>query len=390
MAQLAVQGIETAARRVTSGAASVQAGIRLLGIDALRGLAIVVMALDHAAASVLVSLQAESYGGLTPQLGNWPSWVLGLLTNLASPTFWFLAGVSMTLYAQGRRKKGDSNWDVTRFFLIRAGVLAVLDLTIAWPAWRGGTPYTHVLLSIGVSIALVSLLRLLPTIVVAVVGLVWLAVYQLVLPGLAAQLNQGVDYWQALLVYFSYTTFPATEFSILGWGSLIALGCAFGAVVRQPWFQSPRNWRLVGAGLLVSFALLRVWGGFGDLWRYDASLPPYYWLVMNKTPPSLTFLLFNLGLVAWVYALFLSRASWLQVRPFTWLVTLGQVSLFAFVVHLVIYGLLGRLVGLLPVQGPGVVRAVVVWLVGLAILIPLCTWYRSYRRARPNTLLRYL
>jgi len=390
MAQSAMQGIETARGRAANGVAGAQAGARLLGIDALRGLAIVVMALDHAAASVLVSLQAESYGGLTPQLGNWPSWVLGLFTNLASPTFWFLAGVSMTLYAQGRRKKGDSNWDVTRFFLIRAGVLAALDLSIAWLAWRGGTPYTHVLLSIGLSIAVVSLLRLLPAAVLAVVGVAWLVVYQLALPGLATQLNQGVDYWQALLLYFSYTTFPATEFSILGWGSLIALGCAFGGVVRRPWLQAPRNWVWVGAGLLTLCAVLRVWGGFGDLWRYDASLPPYYWLVMNKTPPSLTFLLFNLGIAAWVYALFLSRERWLSVRPLAWLVTMGQVSLFAFVVHLVLYGLLGRLVGLSPVQGPGVVRALAVWLLGLAILIPLCTWYRAYRRARPHTLLRYL
>lgn len=390
MAQSATQGIETARGRVANRLVGAEAGARLLGIDALRGLAIVVMALDHAAASVLVSLQAESYGGLTPQLGNWPSWVLGLFTNLASPTFWFLAGVSMTLYAQGRRKKGDSNWDVTRFFLIRAGVLAALDLSIAWLAWRGGTPYTHVLLSIGLSIALVSLLRLLPAAVLAVVGVAWLVVYQLALPGLATQLNQGVDYWQALLLYFSYTTFPATEFSILGWGSLIALGCAFGGVVRRPWLQAPRNWVWVGAGLLTLCAVLRVWGGFGDLWRYDASLPPYYWLVMNKTPPSLTFLLFNLGIAAWVYALFLSRERWLSVRPLAWLVTMGQVSLFAFVVHLVLYGLLGRLVGLSPVQGPGVVRALAVWLLGLAILIPLCTWYRAYRRARPHTLLRYL
>ncbi|HQY92595.1 MAG: OpgC domain-containing protein [Caldilinea sp.] len=390
MAHLSAQGMEATLGRATQGAVSAQAGVRLLAIDALRGLAIVVMALDHAAASVLVSLQAESYGGLTPQLGNWPSWVLGLFTNLASPTFWFLAGVSMTLYAQGRRRKGASNREITQFFLIRAGVLAVLDLTVAWLAWRGGTPYTHVLLSIGISIALVSLLRLLPTIVLAMVGFIWLAAYQVMLPGLAAQLNQGVDYWQALLVYFSYTTFPATEFAILGWGSLIALGCVFGTVVRRPWFQSPRNWALVGAGLLAIFALLRVWGGFGDLGRYDASLPIYYWIVMSKTPPSLTFLLFNLGIASWIYALFLSRESWLQVRPFAWLVTMGQVALFAFVVHLVLYGLLGRLVGLLPVAGPGVVRAVAVWLVGLAILIPLCTWYRGYRRARPNTLLRYL
>jgi hypothetical protein len=46
--------------------------------------------------------------------------------------------------------------------------------------------------------------------------------------------------------------------------------------------------------------------------------------------------------------------------------------------------------GLLPAAGPGAVRAVLVWLIGLAILIPLCTWYRSYRRARPDSLLRYL
>lgn len=371
-------------------ATGVQVGARLLAIDALRGLAIVAMALDHAAASVFVSLQAESYGGLTPQLGSWASWMLGLFTNIASPTFWFLAGVSMTLYAQGRLKKGDSNWEITRFFLIRAGVLAALDLTVAWLAWRGGTPYTHVLLSIGVSIAVVSLLRLLPTPMLTIIAFAWLAAYQLALPELAARFNQGVDYWQAMLLYFSYETIPATEFAILGWGSLIALGCAFGTVVRRAWFRSPRNWVVVGAMLFALFAVLRVWGGFGDLWRYDASLPAYYWIVMNKTPPSLTFLLFNLSIAAWVYALFLSRQAWLQRLPFTWLVTMGQVALFAFVVHLVIYGMLGRMAGLLPAAGPGAVRAVLVWLIGLAILIPLCTWYRSYRRARPDSLLRYL
>ncbi len=384
---LSVQPLPDSAR---APAAAAQSTARLIAIDALRGLAIVAMALDHAAASVLVSLQAESYGGITPILGNWPSWVLGLFTNIASPTFWFLAGVSMSLYAGGRLRKGGTNGDITRFFLIRAAVLAVLDLTIAWLAWHGGTPYTHVLLSIGISIALVALLRLLPTVVVAIVGLLWLLAYQYALPGLAVQFNDSVTYWQALLAYFSYTTFPATEFSILGWGSLIALGCAFGTQVRKPWFRSPANWLLVGAGLLGLWAALRWFGGFGDLWPYSPDLPIYYWIVMNKTPPSLTFLAFNLAIAAWVYALMLANQRWLEVRPFAWLVTMGQVALFAFVVHLVIYGLLGRLVIMVPIGMPGVVKAVAVWLVGLAILIPLSSWYRAYRRAHPNTLLRYL
>ena len=384
---LSVQPLPDSAR---APAAAAQSTARLIAIDALRGLAIVAMALDHAAASVLVSLQAESYGGITPILGNWPSWVLGLFTNIASPTFWFLAGVSMSLYAGGRLRKGGTNGDITRFFLIRAAVLAVLDLTIAWLAWHGGTPYTHVLLSIGISIALVALLRLLPTVVVAIVGLLWLLAYQYALPGLAVQFNDSVTYWQALLAYFSYTTFPATEFSILGWGSLIALGCAFGTQVRKPWFRSPANWLLVGAGLLGLWAALRWFGGFGDLWPYSPDLPIYYWIVMNKTPPSLTFLAFNLAIAAWVYALMLANQRLLEVRPFAWLVTMGQVALFAFVVHLVIYGLLGRLVIMVPTGMPGVVKAVAVWLVGLAILIPLSSWYRAYRRAHPNTLLRYL
>ena len=384
---LSVQPLPDSAR---APAAAAQSTARLIAIDALRGLAIVAMALDHAAASVLVSLQAESYGGITPILGNWPSWVLGLFTNIASPTFWFLAGVSMSLYAGGRLRKGGTNGDITRFFLIRAAVLAVLDLTIAWLAWHGGTPYTHVLLSIGISIALVALLRLLPTVVVAIVGLLWLLAYQYALPGLAVQFNDSVTYWQALLAYFSYTTFPATEFSILGWGSLIALGCAFGTQVRKPWFRSPANWLLVGAGLLGLWAALRWFGGFGDLWPYSPDLPIYYWIVMNKTPPSLTFLAFNLAIAAWVYALMLANQRWLEVRPFAWLVTMGQVALFAFVVHLVIYGLLGRLVIMVPIGMPGVVKAVAVWLVGLALLIPLSSWYRAYRRAHPNTLLRYL
>uniref|UniRef100_A0A7C1JVP2 Heparan-alpha-glucosaminide N-acetyltransferase catalytic domain-containing protein n=1 Tax=Caldilinea aerophila TaxID=133453 RepID=A0A7C1JVP2_9CHLR len=391
MAQSSTGSLRTVAHGAAQPVVAAQrVGARLLAIDALRGLAIVAMALDHAAASVLVSLQAESYGGLTPQLGNWPSWVLGLFTNIASPIFWFLAGVSMTLYAQGRLRKGDDNRTITQFFLIRAAVLAVLDLTIAWLVWRGGTPYTHVLLSIGVSIAIVSLLRLLPAQAVAAIGFVWLLLYQLALPGLSAHFNQSVNYWQAFFLYFSYETFPATEFSILGWGSLIALGSAFGTLVRRAWFLRWRNWVLIGAGLWALCVTLRLVGGFGDLWHYDTSLPLYYWLIMNKTPPSLTFLLFNLGIASWVYALFLARPRWFSMPFFAWLVTLGQVALFAFVVHLVIYGLLGRGVDLLPVAAPGVVKAVGVWLIGLAILVPLCTWYRSYRRGHPNTLLRYL
>ena len=119
------------------------------------------------------------------------------------------------------------------------------------------------LLSIGISITIVALLRLLPTVVVAVVGLLWLLAYhQLALPGLVAQFNEAVTYWQALLVYFSYTTFPATEFSILGWEASSRFGCAFGTQVRKPSVAFAGELAVRGAGALRSLGRV----AYGAVW----------------------------------------------------------------------------------------------------------------------------
>lgn len=368
------------------------ASTRLTAIDALRGLAIVAMSLDHAAAAARVSLQAESYGGQMAVLGSLPSWVLGLFTNIAAPTFWLLAGVSVWLYAAARLKRGASNAEITRFLLIRAAVLAAIDLTIAWLSWSGSTPYTHVLLSLAIGLALLALGRLLPFKALVAIAIAWLFAYQLALPALAAQFTDGasVAYVPALAAYFSYTTLPATEFSVLGWGSLMFLGYVLGRFIQAPVLRRGRTWVLIGAGMLALWALLRLLGGFGDLAPYARDLPAAYFVIMNKTPPSLTFFLFNLGISALLYAVLLANEPRLQHRPMLWLIWMGQVALFAFVAHLVIYGVLGRIIVALALPVPGVVKAIATWLIGLCILIPLVKIYRQARRARPDSVLRYL
>jgi uncharacterized membrane protein len=86
---------------------------RILAIDAMRAIALAAMALDHAAASVGVSLQAETYGGQAAILASWPYWVTGLFTNLAAPTFWLLSGASIALFAAGDAAR-VSEWGITR------------------------------------------------------------------------------------------------------------------------------------------------------------------------------------------------------------------------------------------------------------------------------------
>lgn len=378
--------------RTAVAAPRVAAAGRILGIDALRGVAMMAMALDHAASSVGVSLQAESYGGQPAILENWAHWLSGLFTNLAGPTFWLLSGVSLALFEASRRRRGVSEWEITRFLLTRAGVLILLDLTVCQLAWAGQGPYLQVLLSIAVSLAIVSVLRLLPGPLFAFLTLAVLFGYQLLLPGIAAEFSNTDNFWQALLFGYSIQTYPAVEYSILGWSSLMGLGFLLGRVISNPVLHRPQTWATFGALLLGLWLSLRLLGGFGDLTPYrlyvDASW--YHFFIMNKTPPSLSYLAFNLGLAAFILAAFLARYDWLERFPLRWLVTTGQVALFFFVAHIVVYGILGRMINSTGLPVPGMVRTYLVWAAGLAILIPLSHGYRLLRKRYPNSPLRYL
>jgi uncharacterized membrane protein len=363
---------------------------RILAIDALRGLALILMALDHAATFVMTGLQAETYGGQPAILEGASHWLSGLLTNLAAPTFWLLSGVSVALFAAGRRRAGDSEWAITRFLLIRAGAILLLDLTICEWAWlRHQTPYLHVLLSLAISIALLSVLRLLPVRVFAALTLLLLLGYQVMLPWIV-QLGQPESLGLALLLSYNVGIYPAVEFSVLGWSGLTCLGFLLGQHIGAPALRQPRSWLAIGAGLLGLWLALRLAGGFGDLVAYTADQPWYHLLIMGKTPPTLTYLAFNLGLAALLMACFCFWDMWLERPALRWLAVCGQVSLFFFVMHIVIYGLLGRIVLALDLPLPSMVRAYMVWLIGLGVLIPLAFLYRDLRKRNPRSLLRYL
>lgn len=365
---------------------------RLLGIDALRGIAILVMALDHAASFVRTSLQAESYGGQPAILENWTHWVSGLFTNLAAPTFWFLSGVSLALFVASRRRRAESSWATTRFLLTRASVLILLDLTICRWAWAGQGPYLQVLLSIGLSLALISVVRLLPLRVLLGLGLTLLFSYQLLLPIIAPQFSETNNFWLALLLAYSTKTHPAVEYSLFGWFSLMLLGFVLGHYMTLPALRRAQTWLTAGLALLSVWFVLRLIGGFGDLTPYSAYTDAqwYYFLIMNKTPPSLTYLTFNLGIAALVLAMFFNWPGWLSHPLARWLAITGQVSLFVFVVHIVVYSILGQVVMALGLPIPSMIKTYVLWVTGLIILVPLALVYRSLKQRYPQSVLRYL
>jgi len=363
---------------------------RILAIDAMRAIALAAMALDHAAASVWVSLQAETYGGQAAVLASWPYWVTGLFTNIAAHTFWLLSGASIALFAEGRRRQGISEAGITRHLLIRSAVIIFLDLTICQLFWAGNGPYLHVLLSIGIGLAIISIIRLLPDIVLGGLLTFVLVGYQLLLPTWGVQFSQTNNFILAVLFTYSTRIWPAVEFSTFGWATLMGFGFLLGQRISSPRFRSASNWFLIGLGLMGLWLVLRLMGGFGDLTHYLADQPWYLFLIMSKTPPSLTYLAFNLGISAFAIGILVKAGPLLERKPFSWVVATGQVSLFFFVLHIVIYGILGRVFRLFALPLPGVAIAIFVWGLGLVLMLPITVKYRDLRKRYPQSLLKYL
>ncbi len=371
----------------------VSAGSRITAIDALRGLALALMALTHAAFFIGVGMQAESYGGQRVYLQSPPYWISGLLTTLASPIFFCLAGVSLALLEQSRVRKGASPWAVSRFILARAGVIMALDLTICAWLWLGKMPYIHVLTTMGLGMIILTGLRLLPTRAILAVAIATLLVHQGIIEVLRPQLEAGApqSLAQALFLTYSYETHPPVGFPVLGWGPVMWLGFVLGRNLSQPMLRQPRTWIVIGGGLLLIWLVLRLIGGYGDLGSYRAGEPIQYVLVMSKAPPSLSYLAFKLGIAALIFAALIAFPTLVDAGPLRILTLIGQTSLFFYVMHIVIYHILAQCFFLFdPPELPGIVYGYAVWGLGMMALLPLCAQYRALRKRYPESVLRYL
>ena len=100
---------------------------RFFPVDALRGLIIILMALDHANYFVAHKHSpGEYWGGMLPVYDTSLAFMTRFVTHLAAPGFFFLMGVGMYLFTEARQKHGWGKWAVIRHFLIRGIIFSGL------------------------------------------------------------------------------------------------------------------------------------------------------------------------------------------------------------------------------------------------------------------------
>lgn len=372
---------------------------RLPEIDRLRGLVMVLMALDH----MRDFFDADAMRFSAADLDHtYPFLFLTrFVTHFCAPTFALLAGVGAWLYGARR-----NNPNALSLFLATRGLwLILLDIVVVSPVWTGpGRIELGTLWAIGCGLLALSLLSRLPSPVVLGGGAALLAGHNLLDSLHAADLGSFGPLWRLLHERgpLPFGVSGEIYYPALPWIGVVAVGYGIGPLFRRDPAERDRILRLAGFGALALFALLRASNLYGDPhpWatQRDAVFTLLSFLNVTKYPPSLQYLLVTLGGAALALPL-LERLGGGAGRA---LVTFGRTPLLFYVMHLYV-GVAGALAlayargyrlddivafaqsGAPPAGfGAGLAGAYVAWIAVVLGLYPLCRWFAEVKRRRTD------
>jgi uncharacterized membrane protein len=371
---------------------------RLRALDWLRGIVMILMAVDHASAIYNADRIANDnaamhvVGSALPPEQLLTRWI----THLCAPAFVLLAGMSIAL-AGARHRGRDEARAFDRHLLVRGLVLVALDLV--YMSGLSGALLLQVLYALGIGmVALVPLRRLGPRAVLAL-ALAWMLVDERVTalvwdPTAAADSGAAISspatalalgYWKGELGTILYPALPWLAIMMLGWVLGEHMSRWHAGFAR---WSPPRVLVLAGVAALVVFALVRGLNGYGNMFllREDASL--VQWLHVSKYPPSLAYVGLELGIVMLLLAALLWLEPRIPSRPAGPLLVYGQTALFFYLLHWPLLGLPALALGLF--RSGGLVTTYLAAATVLLVMIPICRWYRRYKRAHPHGWARYI
>ncbi|QYX54265.1 heparan-alpha-glucosaminide N-acetyltransferase domain-containing protein [Pseudomonas sp. S07E 245] len=317
---------------------------RLQSIDALRGLVILFMLLDHVRETFFMHHQVVD--PMTIESTEPSLFFSRTLAHLCAPVFVLLTGLSAWLYGEKYQGRG-----ATSAFLFKRGLfLVVLEFTLVNFAWTFQLPptviYMQVIWAIGVSMIALSLLVWLPRPALIALSALIIAGHNLLdgvhfAPGSVMHVPWAILHDRGWLEV-SDSLRMRTSYPVLPWIGVIALGYALG-----PWFArssvaSVRQRRLLLAGVaaLLGFVGLRLLNGYGEApWSSYPSLMQTVMSFCNitKYPPSLLFLALTLGAGLLLLRGFerAGQARWISV-----LAVFGAAPMFFYLLHLYVLKLL--------------------------------------------------
>jgi uncharacterized membrane protein len=383
---------------------------RLESVDLLRGVVMIIMALDHVRdfISERIFLDPTDLQTTTPGifLTRW-------ITHYCAPTFIFLAGAAAFLSGTRGKTTRQLSW-----FLFSRGLwLAFLEVTINRMLWMFNYDFIHhgagVFWAIGWAMVLLSVLVYLPTWTVTTIGLSLIGLHnvfdlrpdQVPIPALLWVILHSPG--KAKVV--GSITFE-TGYCLLPWMGVMAAGYGFGTLLQLRPLERLRMLFPLGLAVALGFIVFRAMNGYGDPrpWELQSTTLFTFFSFLNctKYPASLLYLMMTLGPAILFLGVF-DRPLGPLARP---IITFGRVPLFFYLLHIaLIHG--GAVVcdylrfGWSPLLGNGpwfkreeapesyglsLPMVYLAWVGVILVLYWPCRWYAEVKRRRPGGLLSYL
>lgn len=375
---------------------------RIESLDILRGLVMVIMALDHVRAYFYFGSFFNDPTDLettTPIL-----FVTRFMTHFCAPIFVFLAGTSAYLYGSKKSKP-----ELAKFLFTRGIWLIFLEIVVNNLIWTFDLGYSilifQVIWAIGLSMVFLSFLIYLPYKTMMLIAFILVAGHNL-LDSIVTEGNSFTSaFWYILHQRQRMVLGPnkmiAIGYPIIPWIGLMTFGYCFGRLYQKDFEQTLRKkWLLaLGSVTIALFFILRGINVYGDLVPWSSQKNTVYTLLsffnVTKYPPSLAYLLITTGPTFILLYLLEDR----QTKLTNFFLVFGRVPLLFYFLHvLVIHAL--ALLGLALFGGnwkdmiltaDGFINAklldygyplwvvYLVWMAVILMLYPVCKKYMVYK-----------
>jgi uncharacterized membrane protein len=380
--------------------------VRIESIDVVRGVIMILMALDHT---------RDFFGksGLNPTdpaTTTIPLFFTRWITHFCAPVFFLLTGTGAYLSLRKKTKR-----ELSQFLFTRGLWLIFLEIVVVRCfGWQFNFDYhltiLNVLWALGWAMITLSVLVYLPASVVAGFGVVMIATHNLF-----DSVDSSNPIWSILhspnliLNHHGHIVFVA--YALIPWVGVTAVGYGLGQIYGWPSERRKAFLLPLGVALIVAFVILRTINVYGDPFRWStqksAAFTALSFLNTTKYPPSLLYLLMTLGpALVFLWAVDAGTPRWL--RP---ALIVGKVPLFYYLLHIplihlvtvaVCYARYGhvywmfesptpRQFPITPPPGWGYSLPIVylIWASVVLALYPLCRWFAGLKQRSSDAWLSY-
>ncbi len=387
---------------------------RIQSIDVLRGIIMIIMALDHTRDYFHIDAMTDEPTNLetTTPILFFTRWI----THFCAPLFVFLSGTSIYLQSLRKTKK-----ELSLFLLTRGLWLIIAEFTIVGFGWSFNIFFNffflQVIWAIGASMVILSALIYLRYWALLAIGIMITVLHNIL------DTHTFTDPTMDVLA----NLFLLTEFDVMQPGGGVALMCAYAALPwmgimllgyalgkwYRPEFDAARRRRLLlstGFAVISLFILLRLTNGYGDPkpWteQKDAVYTFLSFLNVNKYPPSLMYACMTLGPAMIALALLENVRN----RVTDFLNVFGRVPFLYYLLHIYLIHLLCVALfyaegytfednfkleiafGFRPKENFGFSLGIVylIWILVVALCWFPTRWYEKYKRTHKKWWLSYI